>query len=94
MNQSLSAILLLSAALTGSAAACDRVEYAEAKGWSTAKLQRAYCADSDENLARTIAQIEGKMGYARNDRELCTQQTALYERLLEARGKDLPKPCK
>ena len=67
---------------------CDKVEYAEAKTWSTAKLQKAYCDDLTENFQNLKANLEGVAGYDRQAAELCRQQTALYKRLLEARGKD------
>lgn len=70
------------------ALSCDKVDYAEAKTWSTAKLQKAYCADVEEDLNRLEAQLNRTMGYSRRDADICRQQTALYKRLLESRGKD------
>lgn len=87
------AIVTLCLFAAAQASACDRVEYAEAKTWSTEKLQRAYCADLTESLNRVIAQIERKMSYAKSDLDLCSQQQALYKRLIESRGKEL-KSCK
>lgn len=69
------------------ALACDKVEYAEAKTWSTAKLQQAYCADLQENGNRLLMNLNGTAGYDSRAAEVCAQQMALYKRLLESHGK-------
>lgn len=88
MKAAIAAFGLAILIISGSAMACDKVEYAEAKTWSTDKLQKAYCADVKENLDRVVAKIERRMDYDSVDMQRCLDQTALYKRLLEARGKD------
>lgn len=78
---------LLSLALVAEPAlACDKVGYAEAKGWSTAKIKLAYCADIQENTTGLLNELNG---IARQDRATaarCTDQIRLYERILDERG--------
>lgn len=76
------------------AVACDRVEYAEAKTWSAAKLQAAYCETTREQFERLRADLEHKMGWSRADARVCEDQLALYKRLLAGKGKAEPKSCK
>lgn len=82
---SLAAILLLTA---GSARACDRVDYAEAKDWSTPKLERAYCDAVQEAFDRLKDKLDGVADFSRQDQRQCAEQKALYKRLLEARDKE------
>ena len=86
------ALLLLLVGWT-TANACELVEYAEAKDWPTARLEKMYCSDFHESLDRAIAGIENGGVYDRVALRRCDDQAALYKRLLEARGRDLPS-CK
>jgi hypothetical protein len=80
--------------LPGTAIACDKVDYAEAKTWSTAKLQEAYCDTVTENYERLELQLNRVMADDPRRAAVCTDQQALYKRLLEARGKDTIKCAK
>jgi hypothetical protein len=89
----LALVLLAAVVHVEHAMACDRVEYTEAKAWSTPKLTRAYCDALTESFKRLEADLNRVMVYDRRDMERCSQQIALYKRLLEDRGK-LPPSCK
>ena len=78
--------VLATTAYASVATACDKVDYAEAKTWPTAKLVQAYCHDDHENFERFASKLRGIEGYTREDQNACQQQIALYKRLLEARG--------
>jgi hypothetical protein len=88
-----SATCLLLISTTTTALACDKIDYVEVKDWPTAKVEQAYCEDTRVHFNRTVAQIEGKMGYDTRDAERCRDQIALYKRVLESRKRPVPS-CK
>src|SRR5690242_20007465 len=82
-------VAFIAAALAAPASACDRVEYAEAKTWSTPKLVRSYCESIAENYEGLVNELNHVAPQDRRASRVCTEQAALYKRLLEARGKEL-----
>ena len=70
------------------AIACDKVDYAEAKAWSTAKLQRAYRDTVQEQYDSLRLELDKVAPQDRQDAATCRDQLALYRRLLEARDED------
>lgn len=68
------------------AAACSKVEYADARDWSVADLERQFCEDRRQMYVATFAAGKGSvrdMRYLHAEANQCAEQMALYERVLK-----------
>lgn len=80
--------LSVGAGCVGNAVGCDRVEYAEARTWSTPRLEQAYCDTLKEQVGGLMMELNKVAPQDQREAALCRDQAALYKRLLEERGKD------